>query len=360
MQLDTVNVAGNQSAHRRRPGLHHEGLGQRRLPGRRRDRSPTTRTATRFARQNGGTNTFFDFSTFQDVEVATGGSLLEQQNSGVTINVVTKRGTNEIKGAARYLYASGNWQSNNAPQEAIDQGLPTNNTRMIREYGADLGGPIIKDKFWLWFAGSYQTISTNPTAFDSVGRIVLAAEATNLEPWSAKLNWQISNANSAQLYYQRSDRDQQNTTAGRPGRRWQRRSSRSRPTSTRSRTRTSSPRTSSPRSSRPTRTPTTRISATAAWLRQRPVQARLRRGLEKDTYYVNPRHLLTTTTTTTGPRIPQKQANVQVSKFFNTGSANHELKFSFNYRTQIADSATGWPGDQNIGSEYATRLRTRR
>ena len=59
-----------------------------------------------FARQNGGTNTFFDFSTFQDVEVATGGSVLEQQTSGVTINVVTKRGTNEIHGAARYLYAS--------------------------------------------------------------------------------------------------------------------------------------------------------------------------------------------------------------------------------------------------------------
>ena len=69
----------------------------------------------RFDRENGGTNTFFDFATFQDVEVSTGGSLVEQQNSGVTINVVTKRGTNEIKGTARYLYASGNWQSTNDP-----------------------------------------------------------------------------------------------------------------------------------------------------------------------------------------------------------------------------------------------------
>ena len=50
---------------------------------------------------------------------------------------------------------------------------------------------------------------------------------------------------------------------------------------------------------------------------------------------------------------PQKQANGQVSKFFNTGDINHELKFSFNYRQQIADSATGWPGTQNVGSEYS-------
>src|SRR5262249_2637314 len=49
---------------------------------------------------------------------------------------------------------------------------------------------------------------------------------------------------------------------------------------------------------------------------------------------------------------PQRQANLTMSKFFNTGSLNHELKFSFNYRQQIADSATGYPGDQVAGSEY--------
>ena len=47
---------------------------------------------------------------------------------------------------------------------------------------------------------------------------------------------------------------------------------------------------------------------------------------------------------------PAEAGQLQVSKFFNTGKLNHELKFSFNYRQQIADSATGWPGDQNLGS----------
>ena len=168
-------------------------------------RSPTIRTATaaRFSAQNGGTNTFFDFSTFQDVEVSTGGSLLEQQNSGVTINVVTKRGTNELKGSARYLYASGNWQSNNEPQEAVDQGLPTNNTRMIREYGADLGGPIIQDKLWLWGsrAPTRRSRRTRPPSTPPPARSP-RRRRSNLEPFSAKLNWQISNANATALYYQ--------------------------------------------------------------------------------------------------------------------------------------------------------------
>src|SRR5215468_11883928 len=121
VQIDTVNVAGNQSATAGGPDFITKGSGNvaYQVDGAT-ITDNTYGSAGAFARVNGGTNTYFDFSTFQDVEVATGGSLLEQQNSGVTINVVTKRGTNEIRGAARYLYASGNWQSTNTPQEAIN------------------------------------------------------------------------------------------------------------------------------------------------------------------------------------------------------------------------------------------------
>ena len=360
VQLDTVNVAGNQSASVGGPDFITKGSGNvAYLVDGATITDNTYGSGGAFQRVNGGTNTYFDFSTFQDVEVSTGGSLLEQQNSGVTINVVTKRGTNELKGSARYLYASGNWQSNNEPQEAVDQGLPTNNTRMIREYGADLGGPIIQDKLWIWGSGSYQTISTNPTAFDSTSGSFSSPETTNLEPFSAKLNWQISNANATALYYQRSDRAQSNRGAA------------------------------------PYRPPATQTSlqiptnfykvedsnvfssdlfGSIFANYQNPDYTQLGNGSldclnvpfkpacfgneNKDIqYYANP----------DGSNLsyynnyyyyyakdPQKQANVQVSKFFNTGSLNHEVKFSFNYRTQIADSASGLPGTQNQGQYYSS------
>ncbi|HTR04110.1 MAG TPA: TonB-dependent receptor [Thermoanaerobaculia bacterium] len=358
VQLDTVNVAGNQSAQVGGPDFITKGSGNvaYQVDG----ATITDNTyGNPFARQNGGTNTFFDFSTFQDVEVATGGSLLEQQNSGVTINVVTKRGTNELKGSARYMYASGNWQSNNTPAEAEEQGLPTNNTRMIREYGADLGGPIVKDKLWLWFAGSYQTIATNSATFDSTEGEFSVPETTNLEPWSAKLNWQISNSNSAQLFYQRSDRDQNNRGAA---------------------------------PFRPQATQTSLVIPTNFYKvedsnvfssdffasifanYQNPDYTSLANGSKdcvavkfqvpcngnsnKDiqyyangdgsnlSYYNNYVYYYA--------KDPQKQANLQMSKFFNTGSVNHELKFSFNYRQQIADSASGLPGAQNMGQYYSS------
>jgi hypothetical protein len=350
VQIDTVNVAGNQSGIAGGPDFISKGSGNVVYQV---DGATTTDNTygNPFARQNGGTNTFFDFATFQDVEVATGGSLLEQQTSGVTINVVTKRGTNEYHGAARYLYASGNWQSNNTPQEAVDEGIPTNNTRFIREYGADFGGPILKDKLWLWFSGSYQTINTNTTGFSSYYGTIQAPSSVNLEPWNAKLNWQISNSNSLQLFYQRSDRVQDNANFG--------------PTR-------------APLAATQLLIPTnfykvedsnvfssdffasifanyqqpnyTDIANGSKGCNNIPFQQVCPDDINRDAYWItgtyfnNYRYYWA--------KDPQKQANLTMSKFFNTGSINHEVKFSFNYRQQIADSATGWPGDQNTGSEY--------
>ena len=108
---------------------------------------------------------------------STGGSLLEQQNSGVTINVVTKRGTNEIKGSARYLYASGNWQSNNqsAGGDRPGHSRPTTSAIDPRVGRRGLGGPIVKDKLWLWFAGSRQTSTPTPGAARTSARVSGAA-----------------------------------------------------------------------------------------------------------------------------------------------------------------------------------------
>jgi len=359
VQLDTVNVAGNQSAVVGGPDFITKGSGNvaYQVDG----ATITDNTyGNPFARQNGGTNTFFDFSTFQDVEVATGGSLLEQQNSGVTINVVTKRGTNEIRGAARYLYASGNWQSNNTPPEAQAEGLPTNNTRMIREYGADFGGPILKDKLWLWFAGSYQTIATNSATFDSGAGEFSSPETTNLEPWSAKLNAQISNGNSAQLFYQRSDRDQQNRGAA-PFRPHDTQTSLVIPTNF--------------YKVEDSQVFSSDFFASVFASYQNPDYNLLGNGsrdcAQKQTFtvpcYTNGNKDIEYYANADGSDLsfhnnyyyywakdPQKQANLQMSKFFNTGKINHELKFSFNYRTQIADSQSGLPGNQNQGQYYSS------
>jgi Carboxypeptidase regulatory-like domain/TonB-dependent Receptor Plug Domain len=337
IQMDTVNVAGAASGVSGGPSFASKGSGgvTYQVDG----ASVTDNTYGTFnggqARANGGTNTFFDFDTFDQVEVSTGGSLLDLQQPGTTINVVTKRGTNELKGSARYLYASDRWQSSNLPQEAIDQEFETDSTRFIREYGAEVGGPIIKDRLWLWGSGSRQDIALNLTGNSPEGSRVTSN--VKLQPWAAKLNAQIVSSNALGLYYQRSNRTEKGSGNG------------------------------------PYRTPATlrdlliptdfyklddsqvfdpNTFASFFLSYQYPTYDHIPAGGLGTDVYMDVDGVYQDSYNYYIAKNPQYQASVSASKFFNTGNVNHELKFGFSYRRQINDSATGFPGDQLYGSDY--------
>ncbi len=83
---------------------------------------------------------------------------------------MTKKGTNQIKGSARYYYTSANWESSNISEEAIAQGLQTDEIRFVRDYGIELGAPVIKDHLWLWGAASRQDYGLSYTGVDFDGQ----------------------------------------------------------------------------------------------------------------------------------------------------------------------------------------------
>jgi hypothetical protein len=51
----------------------------------------------------GASPTYYDFEQFEAVELSTGGPDVTKNSAGVAINMVTKRGTNEFRGMARFL-----------------------------------------------------------------------------------------------------------------------------------------------------------------------------------------------------------------------------------------------------------------
>src|SRR5215813_592323 len=63
----------------------------------------------------GASSSYFDFNAFDEVAVSTGGSDLKVQTGGVGINFVTRRGTNQVKGYARYTYDGDSLESSNQP-----------------------------------------------------------------------------------------------------------------------------------------------------------------------------------------------------------------------------------------------------
>src|SRR5215471_18153960 len=127
---------------------------------------------------------YYDFDSFQEMQVITGGSDAAIQGSGAHLNMVTKRGTNEVHGSARLYETDHHFQSSNLPENASASGIAAgNHIDSITDTGAELGGPVVKDTLWLW--GSYGRGQINlrvpPTGL---------LDRTTLEDFNAKLNWQ--------------------------------------------------------------------------------------------------------------------------------------------------------------------------
>lgn len=109
----------------------------------------------------GSSPTYYDFDTFEEMQITTGGSDPRIQTGGVQMNMVTKRGTNDYSGTARYLYVPGSSSAEaTVPSEASGYLSATNSVNYVRDYGGEIGGPIWRDRVWIWGARADQKIST--------------------------------------------------------------------------------------------------------------------------------------------------------------------------------------------------------
>lgn len=87
------------------------------------------------------------------------------RNSGAAVNVVTRSGTNQYRGTARYDIRDEKFDSPNyfAPRDA--NGERTKPPLEFRNFEGALGGPIIRNKLFFFGGQQYRTINrfTNPT-----------------------------------------------------------------------------------------------------------------------------------------------------------------------------------------------------
>jgi hypothetical protein len=104
----------------------------------------------------GASPIYYDFDMLEEMQVTTGGADVTQQTGGVGINLVTKSGTDRFKGSARALFTNEKFVDDNITPELKAQGAGAGAPiQDIKDYGFDVGGPIMKGKLWYW--GSYGT-----------------------------------------------------------------------------------------------------------------------------------------------------------------------------------------------------------
>ena len=98
----------------------------------------------------GASTTYYDFNVFEEAQFTTGGLDSRQQTGGLGINLVTKRGTSELRGAARLFFSNDDLQGENISSELKAAGLSGNRIQQLAEYGGDVGGPLWKERVWFW------------------------------------------------------------------------------------------------------------------------------------------------------------------------------------------------------------------
>jgi hypothetical protein len=264
------------------------------------------------------------------MQVTTGGSDPRSSTPGVQLNMVTKRGTNDLRGSGRYMYTPGSLQADaSVPGDAAYYLDKTNRVNFVRDYGAEVGGPVWKDHLWFWAARADNKISAQ--ASQSPGTIG-AFDNIVLRDKNAKLNAQIIASNSAVGFYTWGDkvRNARNLSPTRPFETAWRQTG---PTTV--------------YKYEDTQIIGSSLYLTAMWSKitggfglfanggggeGAPVAWRDSSGVWHDNYY------------TYETVRPQKQQRLDGSKFFDLGSMNHELKFGFGYRKTPVTSTTVWPG----------------
>src|SRR5947208_10160210 len=111
VQVDRINVGGNQSG--QQSVYNAKGADSSQNTWNMDGVNITDMGAT------GSSPLYFDFDSFEEMQVTTGGSDPRIMTPGVQLNMVTKRGTNDFRGSGRYFYTPGSYQSGSSiPSEA--------------------------------------------------------------------------------------------------------------------------------------------------------------------------------------------------------------------------------------------------
>jgi hypothetical protein len=110
--------------------------------------------------------TYYDFDSFEEINVTKGGSDASQQGGGIQVNFITKSGGNTLRGSARYYNTNQKFEANNITATQRDLAAAGGNPiQDIKDYGFEIGGPIVKNRFWYWGTASTNNIDVGIVNF---------------------------------------------------------------------------------------------------------------------------------------------------------------------------------------------------
>jgi hypothetical protein len=146
----------------------------------------------------GSSSRYYDFDSFEEIQVVTSGQSASIKTGGVAINIVTRRGGNNFEFLGRFFFTDKELQGDNRSRELIELDYAGNRINQITDYGFQFGGPALKNKLWFWLGYGVQDIrllSINDFPND-----------TKIESFNAKLNFQLTPQNRGEVAFIYNDK----------------------------------------------------------------------------------------------------------------------------------------------------------
>lgn len=280
----------------------------------------------------GASGFYYDFDSFEEMQVATSGADPRVQTPGVQINLVAKRGTNDLRGSGRWFWTDKQFQSDpEVPAEAVDYLEAVNSIDSITDYGFEAGGPLVRDRLWLWGAYSRNDIDLVPAGEGD-------SSTTTLDNWNGKINAQLLPTNQANVYYMRNNKTQFGRSLG-PDRPLETAHAQSGPGYV--------------LKVEDTHSFSSRFFSTLTLAKINngyvldPIG-----GFGTDMYWDQDGGRPQRSYYRYEQQMPQKQIRSDNSTFVKLGNIDHELKFGFGYRQTPVNSMSAWPGTGNWGAIF--------
>ena len=157
--------------------------------------------------------TYFDFDIFEEISVTTGMPDVENRERAIVINMVTRRGQNKFGFGGRFFMTDEAWQAAGSGEDyetvkavfSEAKGYPpwagSNIITNIKDFGFNMGGPLVQDKVWWWMSYGVQDIAT----FVITG----SKDNTQLNNYAGKLNFQLLPDNRAEIFLHLGDKKKQ-------------------------------------------------------------------------------------------------------------------------------------------------------
>jgi hypothetical protein len=137
----------------------------------------------------GASGFYFDYDSFQDVQISTAQHPAEVGTPGVYFNQVTKTGSDKFHGGSAYYFENDSTVGSNLTSELRDQGVRSGSSiNLFSDWTAQLGGPLIRDKVRFFTSWRDWRIHRNVVDFPE-------SEDTDLFSWLVNATYQLNPRN---------------------------------------------------------------------------------------------------------------------------------------------------------------------